>query len=165
MRSLRGPAADPRRGDRTPCGAAAPRGAGAGARATAGAACPRRLTPRDRAHRRRRRPRLFADPAGRVPALISPTSRRLAGPSAARYTPPTVMTRRPTMMTRHLGGHQAVWRGQERPFSLPRFCPSNTATDQRPGASLNLAPAPFSNGPPPSRSGWNNNARLAWTSS
>ena len=31
------------------------------------------------------------------------------------------MTRRPTVMTRHLGGHQAVWRGQERPFSLPRF--------------------------------------------
>ena len=25
----------------------------------------------------------------------APTSRRLAGPSAARYTPPTVMTRRP----------------------------------------------------------------------
>jgi Luciferase-like monooxygenase len=45
-----------------------------------------------------------------------------------RYTPPTVMTRRPTVMTRHLGGHQAVWRGQERPFSLPRFLPSCTAT-------------------------------------
>ena len=29
------------------------------------------------------------------------------------------MTRRPTVMTRRLGGHQAVWRGQERAFSLP----------------------------------------------
>jgi hypothetical protein len=38
----------------------------------------------------------------------------------------SVMTRRPTVMTRHLGGHQAVWRGQERPFSLPRFSPSST---------------------------------------
>jgi hypothetical protein len=38
----------------------------------------------------------------------------LPAPSAARYTPPTVMMRR-------LGGHQAVRRGQERAFSLPRF--------------------------------------------
>jgi len=45
------------------------------------------------------RPRLFVDPAGRVPGLISPTSRRLAGSSAARYTPPTAMTRRLTVMT------------------------------------------------------------------
>ena len=60
-------------------------------------------------------------PGGRVPGLISLTSRRLAGPSAARYTPPTVMTRRPTVMTRRLAGHQAVWRGQERAFSLPTF--------------------------------------------
>jgi hypothetical protein len=29
------------------------------------------------------------------------------------------MTRRPTVMTRRLGGHQAVWRGRERAFSLP----------------------------------------------
>ena len=52
---------------------------------------PRAIVP---PHHRRRRPRLFVDPAGRVPGLISPTSRRLAGSSAARYTPPTAMTRR-----------------------------------------------------------------------
>ena len=80
VRSLRGSAADPRRGDRTPCGAAAPRGAGAGARAAAGAARPRRLT-----RARSRPPRAppspsVRGPAGRVPGLISPTSRRLAGP-------------------------------------------------------------------------------------
>ena len=31
------------------------------------------------------------------------------------------MTRRATVMTRRLGGHQAVWRGQERAFSPPAF--------------------------------------------
>jgi deazaflavin-dependent oxidoreductase (nitroreductase family) len=78
---LRGPAADPRRGDRPPCGAAAPRGAGAGARATAGAARPRRLTPRDRAHRRRRRPRLFAASSHQPPvALPGPPPRATLRP-------------------------------------------------------------------------------------
>ena len=115
VRSLRGPAADPRRGDRTPCGAAAPRGAGAGARAAAGAARPRRLT-----RARSRPPPAPSSPSVRGPGgagfgphltdLTSP-SRRLAGLSAARYTPPTVVTRRPTVMTRRLGGHQAVWQG------------------------------------------------------
>jgi hypothetical protein len=35
------------------------------------------------------------------------------------------MTRRPTVMTRRLGGHQAGGRGHERAFSLPTFllCP------------------------------------------
>jgi hypothetical protein len=66
--------------DRTPCGAAAPRGAGAGARAAAGAARPRHLTcarsrPPSAPVLASSRPR-----RGRVPSLISPTSRRLAGP-------------------------------------------------------------------------------------
>ena len=116
-----GPAAAPRRGDRTPCGAAAPRRAGAGARAAAGAARPRRLT------RARSRP----PPAPPSPSVRGPGGagsgphltdlRRLAGPGpfAVRYTPPTVMTRRPAVMTRRLGGHQAMWPGQERAFSLP----------------------------------------------
>ena len=42
----------------------------------------------DRAHHRRGRPRLFVDPAGRVPGLdltdLPSTSRHLAGSSAAR---------------------------------------------------------------------------------
>jgi hypothetical protein len=80
VRSLRGPAADPRRGDRTSCGAAAPRGAAAGARAAAGAARPRRLT------RARSRP----PPAPPSPSVRGPGGagsgphltdlRRLAGP-------------------------------------------------------------------------------------
>jgi hypothetical protein len=57
--------------------------------------------------------------AGSGPHLTDP--RRLAGPSAARYTPPTVVTRRPTVMTRRLDGHQAVRRGQERAFSAARL--------------------------------------------
>ena len=69
-------------------------------------------------------------PAGRVPGLISPTSRRLAGSSAARYTPPTAMTRR-------LGGHQAVWRGQEMAFSLPTFSASSSSASARIGPGGN----------------------------
>jgi hypothetical protein len=63
------PAADPRRGDRTPCGAAAPRGTGAGARAAAGVRRPRGLTDRPSipAYPRRRRPRVSAHPEGWVP--------------------------------------------------------------------------------------------------
>jgi hypothetical protein len=55
--------------------------------------------------------------------------RRLAGPSAARYTPPTIMTRRPTVMTRRLGGHQAVWRGKKGRF----HCLRSRVEDSRPG--------------------------------
>ena len=55
--------------------------------------------------------------AGSGPHLTDlPTPCR--GPSTARYTPPTVMTLPPTVMMRRLGGHQAVWRGRERAFSL-----------------------------------------------
>ena len=70
--SLRGPAADPRRGDGAPRGATAPRGAGAGARAAAGAARPRRLT-----HGRSRPPRGAAVP------VCSPARGEGAGPSRA----------------------------------------------------------------------------------
>ena len=62
VRSLRGPAADPRRGDGAPCGAPAPRGAGAGARAAAGAARPRRLI-----HGRSRPPPARPPPSVRGP--------------------------------------------------------------------------------------------------
>jgi hypothetical protein len=75
--------------------------------------------------------RAIAPPTGAAVPVCSRTRRdgfrasshrppvALPGPSAARYTPPTAMTRRPPVMTRRLGGHQAVWRGQERAFSLP----------------------------------------------
>jgi hypothetical protein len=93
-------APDPGHGDRAGGRAAAPHRPRPRRGAAAGVARPRGLTRpwESPPAARRRRPRLLADPAGRVPGLISSTSRRLAGPSAARYTPPTVMTRR-------LGGH------------------------------------------------------------
>jgi hypothetical protein len=75
-------------------------------------------------------PRAIAPTTGAAVPVCSRTRRRgfrasshrppvaLSGPSAARYTPPTGVTRRPTVMTRRLGGHQAVSRGQERALSL-----------------------------------------------
>jgi hypothetical protein len=77
----------------------------------------------------------FVDYAGQKPRLIDPTTGEVIevelfaavlGASNYTYVEATrtqqvLMTRRPTVMTRRLGGHQAVWRGQERAFSLPTF--------------------------------------------
>jgi hypothetical protein len=70
-------------------------------------------------------------PARGVPGLMSPTSLRLAGPLRRALHSALRNDATPRRDDATLGGHQAVWRGQERAFSLPTFSPRRDGAGSR----------------------------------
>ena len=95
---------------------------GAGARAVAGAARPRRLTLGDRAHHQAPPSSSFRGPGGTVPGLISPTSRLPCRPLRRALHSAHRNDGTPHRDDATPGRTPGVWRGRERAFSLSTFC-------------------------------------------